>query len=161
MTGFMTKVYPKFYIDKIIEKYDVTLISITTKTAKKEIREKLKNIKNVNYLFSLLEDKNEFVKKMFPVTFERLTTEYGCFESNVYYREEDNKLILKVNDRTFKKTINYFEEEVEDFTKSILKNFHKLNEKCFGYFLTDDGYVTDCNKINGVYKKIENLVFLQ
>lgn len=157
----MIKVYPKYYIDKIIEKYDITLISITTKTAKKEIREKLKNIKNVNYLFSLLEDKNEFVKKIFPVTFERLTTEYGCFESYVYYREEDNKLILKVNDRIFKKTINHFEEEVEDFVKSILKNFYKLNEKCFGYFLTDDGYVTDCNKINGIYKKIENLVFLQ
>lgn len=160
-------IYNKPRINNFIESKYSQLISyndVVQKKAYKILRTNLKKIEYANYLYNIVGNKTEFIKKFFPNRFEELSNNgRGEFRTSAFfYRKEEDKVVWRViqgdNERTFKLRTEDYYNKIESFYIKSLKEIKNTLDGFYGYFIekNPDGtwYITDKNFHNGSYRKI-------
>lgn len=155
----MNKVYNKSQFDLFLNKYNMTKSEFSKKPLK-SLRKKLNKIENINQVYTLCNNKKDFISKFFPITIESLTDYKTLLFS---YDTEINKIRWQIEDysldknRSFKVSQNndQFKRKANDIINLILAEAKREIEKLSGYWLVD-GYISDLNKNGNKYREIKD-----
>ena len=143
------------------EDFNFSETDIINKVLYKKLKSLLNSINSIKLIYHLTENKNEFIKKYFPIKYADVSSRGSFFTKHFYYRASEGKIVWVVDhngeERIFKIKTEDWRTRISDEINQILSKVRKQLDSVYGYYIEgslDDYFITDKNFINGKYKVI-------
>ena len=143
------------------EDFNFSETDIINKVLYKKLKSLFNSINSIKLIYHLTENKNEFIKKYFPIKYADVSSRGSFFTKHFYYRASEGKIVWVVDhngeERIFKIKTEDWRTRISDEINQILSKVRKQLDSVYGYYIEgslDDYFITDKNFINGKYKVI-------